>query len=318
MRALAGLLAILCTLALLPASSVQAQSFPYCEPGQRPEFRLGFAELKAKLGIKMGQPLECEHEDPTSGDMVQRTTLGLAVYRKATSIPAFTNGYRGYALTPQGIVTWEGPAVDPPGVEVAAPPPSSPLKPIIAPPTLRAFGESMEAQLNAYWGERLPWEGAAYHPPSSVAWFRDGEVHSACGPVSEVGPAYCRLDQMIVLPELFFEPFWPRQSAAIALVIAHEWAHHVQNLMGIMQKRVFSIEVELQADCLAGNFLDHARERGWLATDGVHQGVELSYEAGDTSDFRVRGAHGSGEQRITAFVTGYSQRGSCWEYTKFG
>lgn len=95
-------------------STVGAQSAPVCLPGQSPAFAFGIAELQALVGAAMGDPLECEHTNPANGDTEQRTTTGLAYFRPSTNTPSFTDGYRHWALTPQGVLFWEGTASDPP------------------------------------------------------------------------------------------------------------------------------------------------------------------------------------------------------------
>jgi len=106
---------------LTAAGPVRAQ--PFCEPGESPEFRSGFAQLKEQLGAVMAEPAECEHLDAATGDTLQNTTTGLAYYRQATNTPTFTDGQRHWALTGDGLIAWEGGGPDPPGVVVAAPPP---------------------------------------------------------------------------------------------------------------------------------------------------------------------------------------------------
>ncbi|HEX8969548.1 MAG TPA: hypothetical protein VF937_16815 [Chloroflexota bacterium] len=88
-----------------------------CDP-HRPTFLYGFAALKARLGDKMGDPLECEHSIHVSGDTRQLTTTGYAYYRKFPNEPAFTNGYDHWALTQTGLVYWAGDVIDPPGTAV--------------------------------------------------------------------------------------------------------------------------------------------------------------------------------------------------------
>lgn len=92
----------------------EAPPAPRCRPGQPPVFVLGFAELKRQLGDIMGEPLECERVNPDNGDTLQRTTTGLAVYRQRTGLLMFTDGWRKWALTPAGLVAWEGEREDPP------------------------------------------------------------------------------------------------------------------------------------------------------------------------------------------------------------
>lgn len=85
-----------------------------CSPGAPPVFVLGFAELKRQVGAPMGEPLECERANPRTGDTEQRTSTGLAYYRRTTNLVAFTDGWRHWALTENGLVTWEGDSPDPP------------------------------------------------------------------------------------------------------------------------------------------------------------------------------------------------------------
>jgi hypothetical protein len=97
-----------------PAPAALAQAAPFCAAGTSPSFSQGFAALKASLGDAMGDPLECEHTDSSSGDVLQQTSTGLAFWRKSTNTPTFTDGYHKWALTSRGLVAWEGSANDPP------------------------------------------------------------------------------------------------------------------------------------------------------------------------------------------------------------
>jgi hypothetical protein len=111
-----------------PAPAALAQSAPFCAPGTSPEFANGFAALKDSLGTVMGDPIECEHNDGAGGDILQKTTTGLAFWRKSTNTPTFTDGYRHWALTGRGLVAWVGSSIDPPGnaQAVGAPPAAQP------------------------------------------------------------------------------------------------------------------------------------------------------------------------------------------------
>ncbi len=92
-----------------------AQGGNRCAPGATPSFTVGFADLKARLGTAMGEPLTCEFADPNgSGDMHQLTTNGLAFWRKSTNTPTFTNGSEHWGHTSTGWVEWSGTSIDPP------------------------------------------------------------------------------------------------------------------------------------------------------------------------------------------------------------
>jgi hypothetical protein len=95
------------------ASSIIVQPAPYCQPGQAPRFALGFDDLAGRLGEPMGQPVECEHVDPVSGDIQQQTTTGLAYYQAASNTSSFTNGWRHWSLIDGRLVTWSGPDAGP-------------------------------------------------------------------------------------------------------------------------------------------------------------------------------------------------------------
>lgn len=91
------------------------QSATRCAFGTSPRFVFGFADLKTRLGDAMGTPLTCEFPDPNgTGDVHQRTTKGLALWRKGTNTPTFTNGYEHWGKTPTGWVYWLGESIDPP------------------------------------------------------------------------------------------------------------------------------------------------------------------------------------------------------------
>lgn len=104
-------------IALLAAPNV-ALAAPYCAPGQEPVYVFGFKALHDRLGERMGDPLECEHTEASTGDAHQQTTTGLAFYRKSTNTPTFTNGWDHWALTGSGLVYWTGSSIDPPGTKI--------------------------------------------------------------------------------------------------------------------------------------------------------------------------------------------------------
>jgi hypothetical protein len=80
---------------------------PYCPAGQVPQWDRAFVPLKQAVGDAMGEPVECEHPNPDNGDELQRTTTGLAVFDQRRGEPVFTDGWRHWALSPQGPVYWE-------------------------------------------------------------------------------------------------------------------------------------------------------------------------------------------------------------------
>jgi hypothetical protein len=135
---------LITTLALFPSASVSAQTAEGCQPGEAPHFTFGFADLHAQIGDAMGDPVTCEFSDPNgTGDVHQRTTTGLAFWRKTTNTPTFTNGFEHWANTPNGWVTWTGASVDPPGTAGGQPPSGGTPYPDIV---VQSFRQGCEGQ----------------------------------------------------------------------------------------------------------------------------------------------------------------------------
>jgi len=179
------------------------------------------------------------------------------------------------------------------------------------------------------WSEVFSQMNRSYQPPKLVL-FSDA-VQSACGMSSTaVGPFYCPLDDKVYLDLSFFreldERFGASGDFARAYVIAHEVGHHVQNLIGISdrvhsleergsqeQANALSVGLELQADCLAGVWANHAdKERHMLESGDVEEGLNAAAAVGDDRLQKSAGravtpetwTHGSSKMRVQWFNTG--------------
>jgi predicted metalloprotease len=146
---------------------------------------------------------------------------------------------------------------------------------------MRQFVARVLGSTERTWDQIFQAAGQTYQKPTLVL-FSDA-VESACGfAQAAAGPFYCGEDQKVYIDLAFYRDLRQRFQApgdfAQAYVIAHEVGHHVQNLLGIMRKvqslqsrsseqqaNALSVRLELQADCLAGIWANHAhRERGIL------------------------------------------------------
>ncbi len=179
------------------------------------------------------------------------------------------------------------------------------------------------------WRQVMPQLGRQYEDPRLVL-FSDG-VASACGTASSaVGPFYCSRDGAVYLDTSFFADLEQRFGApgdfARAYVIAHEVGHHVQNLLGISEQvqrhraqsseeegNAMSVRLELQADCFAGVWGNHAKqERDFLESGDIEEALRAASAIGDDRLQRqTRGmvvpesfTHGSSEQRMAWFRRG--------------
>jgi hypothetical protein len=87
---------------------------PACNSDQ-PRFIGRVALLRAALGSTMGDPVNCEREADEEGNTQQKTTTGLAYYRKVRNVAVFTTGWEHWALLPEsGLVYWASNEVEPP------------------------------------------------------------------------------------------------------------------------------------------------------------------------------------------------------------
>jgi len=179
------------------------------------------------------------------------------------------------------------------------------------------------------WGEIFQRAGRNYEQPKLVLF--SGQIQSACGfAQAAAGPFYCGNDQKVYIDLAFFRELHDRFKApgdfAQAYVIAHEVGHHVQNLLGIMDKvqtrqrraaereaNALSVRLELQADCLAGIWASFAnRERKILEPGDIEEGLNAAAQIGDdTIQKRAQGyvvpegfTHGSAQQRVSWFRRG--------------
>jgi len=170
------------------------------------------------------------------------------------------------------------------------------------------FVDAVAGDTQSTWEQLL---GSRYQR-TRVVLFRDA-IQSACGAAqSATGPFYCPGDQKVYLDLGFFSELASKFGApgdfAQAYVIAHEFGHHVQNLLGTTDRvrgarsgpQSGSVAIELQADCYAGIW-GHAASQGRRFAAGH---VEL--EPGD-ADEALRAAAAIGDDRLQRMATGRVQ-----------
>jgi predicted metalloprotease len=185
---------------------------------------------------------------------------------------------------------------------------------------------------DAVWSDEFGRRGLSYKRPTFA--FFTGQTQTGCGAASaQVGPFYCPPDQKIFFELGFLEQlqqqFGAQGEFAQAYIVAHEFGHHLQTLLGTEPKvraaqqrdpgnaNAYSIALELQADCYAGVWATLADKRGengiGLTEANIAEAVNAAQAVGDDRiQQKVQGrvdpeswTHGSAEQRQTWFLTGY-------------
>ncbi|HEX6249362.1 MAG TPA: neutral zinc metallopeptidase [Nocardioidaceae bacterium] len=188
--------------------------------------------------------------------------------------------------------------------------------------------------IQSYWSRALPQQANREYVHGDTVIFSD-QVSTGCGGASsDVGPFYCPPDQQVYLDTTFFRDMLEGQLGgqggdfAEAYVLAHEYGHHVQNLLGTMGRvrtqqgpTSDAVRLELQADCYAGMWTKFATEvedaHGEVLIQELdQQDIEEALDAAravgdDRIQQRTSGrvnpdawTHGSAEQRMRWFTTG--------------
>ncbi|MFN8207847.1 MAG: neutral zinc metallopeptidase [Bacteroidales bacterium] len=154
------------------------------------------------------------------------------------------------------------------------------------------------AETESVWNKLFQESGRTYREPKLVL-FRSG-INSACGfAESATGPFYCPADEKVYLDLDYLEKLQQQLGAegdfAAAYIIAHEIGHHVQNLLGIIDKanrlrasagemeaNAATVKLELQADFLAGVWVHHGQKmRDFLETGDLEEALNAASAVGD-------------------------------------
>ncbi len=186
------------------------------------------------------------------------------------------------------------------------------------------------SSLDRTWKPVMATIGVPFAKPKLVFYTREGR--SGCGEAqSAMGPFYCPGDRGIYLDTTFFDELAGNLGAdgdfARVYVVAHEFGHHIQNLLGTSDKvrqaqlrdpasaNALSVKLELQADCYAGVWASLNAVR--IEPDDIQSGMTAAHQIGDDTLMKKAGrmpieaafTHGSAAQRMHWLKTGLDSRG---------
>ena len=195
---------------------------------------------------------------------------------------------------------------------------------------MKTFVRHVLGETEAVWAETLPAQTGVRYAPATLVLY-DHATQSGCGGAqAAMGPFYCPLDKKVYLDLSFFRDMQTKYGGggdfAYAYVIAHEIGHHVQDLLGILDKadaakegvsrtqaNAISVRIELMADCLAGVWAANANQKWKLLDPGdVEKAVATAGAIGDDRlQTAARGyavpdsfTHGSSAMRVKWLTTG--------------
>jgi len=188
--------------------------------------------------------------------------------------------------------------------------------------------------VQAYWETALPRAFGVDYPATQLVFFSGG-TNTGCGQASsQTGPFYCPADALVYIDLEFLQQLENQLVGATSdlaeqYIVAHEFGHHVQNVLGTNRQvqeaqqsgaanaNEYSIALELQADCFAGAWVGDIAARGLLESDAeIDEALAAAAGVGDDRiQQQTQGrvdpeswTHGSAEQRQEWFTRGFETR----------
>ena len=193
-------------------------------------------------------------------------------------------------------------------------------------------GATVDVQ--SYWTSALPQFFNTSYQNTKTVFFTDN-VSTGCGQAtSQTGPFYCPLDNLVYIDLAFMQQLEQEligkpTDLAEQYIIAHEYGHHIQNVLGTnaqvqqaqqndpSRANQYSVALELQADCFAGAWVGDVGQRDQLDTNSeISEAIDAAEGVGDDRiQQKMQGridpeswTHGSAQQRKDWFMRGFTTR----------
>jgi len=180
------------------------------------------------------------------------------------------------------------------------------------------FRQAAYVRIDRFWQNIFLETGLEYESMSDIVAVTSEPYETGCGleeDISQYAIYYCTLDETV-----YYDPTFRDQVVAgtgaygFTMIISHEWGHHIQTLLEVdvtldpdVREGLYPIELELQADCLAGVFTQDAFALGLIDDNDVDSAVTITSLSGDAPDtaWDDVDAHGNAAQRVQSFFTGF-------------
>ena len=168
--------------------------------------------------------------------------------------------------------------------------------------------------INRFWSQSFASSGRRYVQPSVYPY--NSPVRTPCGVAAMNNAFYCPASNNIYFDASFVKKYYSQVGDFAAVsILAHEWGHLVQAQLGINRGNAYTIQMELQADCLAGAYTKYAELAGELEDGDMEEAGVGLFSAGDqkgTPWFSPQ-AHGRPMRRVSSFLDGYKGgAGACF------
>jgi hypothetical protein len=161
--------------------------------------------------------------------------------------------------------------------------------------------------LNQFWAGQFGGTQWQYAPPAIFTGYTT-TIQTQCGPIKPNNAVYCSGDHGIYYDVNLMQQLLTNVGDyGVAAVIAHEWGHLVQNLIGVFGAGFPTIITELQADCLTGIYTISVDNRGLLDINDIDEAARVLFLFGDDLPLMHPNAHGTPQMRHESFVTGFRQ-----------
>ncbi len=180
-----------------------------------------------------------------------------------------------------------------------------------------AFRKAAYVKIDRFWNGVFELAGLDYEGVDDIVAVTE-PIDTGCGleeDIEEQAIYYCTADETV-----YYDPGFQDTvvnisgSYGFTMIVSHEWGHHVQIMTGVTISRdpelndgLYPIEFELQADCLAGVYTQDALANGEIGWDEVEDAITITSAAGDSpsTEWDDITAHGTGDQRVESFMTGF-------------